>query len=211
MTTKVSEEVKLDWLRLIRSDHVGPRTFRALLNHCGGAAAALEALPDIARRGGAGATARVYSRENAERELAAMKAIGVSLLAIGEEAYPGRLAMIDDPPPLLAVRGNWPPWRCRWLRSSERAMLPRPVYDLRSGLRASSARPASQSPPGWRAASMLPHIAQAFYQERSPCSLEATSTSHPTFLRMARWFPRCRSAGSRAHAISPAAIGSFPV
>ena len=106
MTTKVSEEVKLDWLRLIRSDHVGPRTFRALLNHCGGAAAALEALPDIARRGGAGATARVYSRENAERELAAMKAIGVSLLAIGEEAYPGRLAMIDDPPPLLAVRGN---------------------------------------------------------------------------------------------------------
>ncbi len=51
-------------------------------------------------------SARVYSRENAERELAAMKSHGVSLLAIGEEAYPGRLAMIDDPPPLLAVRGN---------------------------------------------------------------------------------------------------------
>jgi DNA processing protein len=106
MAAKISEETKLDWLRLIRSDHVGPRTFRALLNHYGGARSALEALPDLARRGGATGPGRIYPRENAERELAAMKALGVGLLAMGEAAYPQRLAMIDDAPPLLAVRGN---------------------------------------------------------------------------------------------------------
>src|SRR5271166_5315641 len=106
MTARISKETKLDWLRLIRSDNVGPRTFRALLNHYGGARAALEALPDLARRGGATGAPRIAPRESAERELAAMQALGVGLLAMGEDAYPQRLAMIEDAPPLLAVRGN---------------------------------------------------------------------------------------------------------
>ena len=59
---RLSEEQRLDWLRLIRSDNVGPRTFRALVNHYGGARAALAALPDLARRGGASRAARVHSR-----------------------------------------------------------------------------------------------------------------------------------------------------
>jgi predicted Rossmann fold nucleotide-binding protein DprA/Smf involved in DNA uptake len=37
-------------LRLIRSDNVGPRTFNSLLHHFGNARAALERLPDLARR-----------------------------------------------------------------------------------------------------------------------------------------------------------------
>src|SRR6516225_8095869 len=106
MTAKISEETKLDWLRLIRSEHVGPRTFRALLDHCGGAQAAVAALPELARRGGASGTARICSRQEAERELAAMKRLGIGLLAMGEPEYPYRLAMIDDAPPRLAVRGH---------------------------------------------------------------------------------------------------------
>ena len=39
---RLNDEQRLDWLRLIRSENVGPRTFRALLNHYGGARAALE-------------------------------------------------------------------------------------------------------------------------------------------------------------------------
>ena len=35
---RLSDEQRLDWLRLIRSDNVGPRTFRELVNHYGGAA-----------------------------------------------------------------------------------------------------------------------------------------------------------------------------
>jgi len=103
---RLTDEQRLDWLRLIRSEHVGPRTFRALVNHCGGARAALAALPDLARRGGATRPARVHSRQDAERELAAATAFGVTLVALGEPDYPRRLQMIDDAPPLLAVRGR---------------------------------------------------------------------------------------------------------
>ncbi|MGA7199702.1 MAG: DNA-protecting protein DprA, partial [Roseiarcus sp.] len=46
---KLSDQQRFDWLRLIRSENVGPRTFRALLSNCGGARAALDALPELAR------------------------------------------------------------------------------------------------------------------------------------------------------------------
>lgn len=103
---KLSEEQRLDWLRLIRSDNIGPRTFRDLVNRCGSARAALDALPALARRGGASRPGRIYSLDEAQDELKAMRARGIELVALGEAAYPARLAMIDDPPPLLAVRGK---------------------------------------------------------------------------------------------------------
>src|SRR5262249_56915481 len=68
---RLSEEQRLDWLCLIRSDNVGPRTFRALVNHYGGARAALAALPDLARRGGASPATRVHSPPDAQRGLQA--------------------------------------------------------------------------------------------------------------------------------------------
>jgi glycerol-3-phosphate acyltransferase PlsY len=49
MSERLTDEQRADWLRLIRSENVGPRTFRALLNQYGGAAAALSALPGLAR------------------------------------------------------------------------------------------------------------------------------------------------------------------
>ena len=51
-TTHLTDDQRLDWLRLIRSNNVGPRTFRSLINHFGSARAALERLPDLARRRG---------------------------------------------------------------------------------------------------------------------------------------------------------------
>lgn len=102
----LTDEQRIDWLRLIRSQNVGPRTFRTLLKHCGGAGAALERLPEFARRGGASGTPRICSRADAERELKAAAALSVSLVATGEPDYPLRLQMIDDAPPLLAVRGQ---------------------------------------------------------------------------------------------------------
>jgi DNA processing protein len=103
---RLSEAQRLDWLRLIRSENVGPRTFRSLLNHFGGAGRALDALPDLARRGGAARTIKVCSRAEAEREFSAAQNLGVALIALGEPDYPRRLEMIDDAPPLLAVRGD---------------------------------------------------------------------------------------------------------
>ncbi len=102
---RLTDEQRLDWLRLIRSQNVGPRTFRTLLNHFGGARAALEALPSLARRGG-GSAPLICSREAAEREIEACDKFGVTLVALGEANYPRRLQMIDDAPPLIAIRGN---------------------------------------------------------------------------------------------------------
>lgn len=49
----LSEKQRIAWLRLIRSDNVGPATFRQLINHCGSAENALTMLPELSRRGGA--------------------------------------------------------------------------------------------------------------------------------------------------------------
>jgi DNA processing protein len=103
---ELSEAERLDRLRLIRSDNVGPRTFRSLLDHCGSARAALEQLPELARRGGR-RDIRICGRDEAGAELAASHRLGIRLLAPGETGYPPRLATTDDAPPLLGVRG-WP-------------------------------------------------------------------------------------------------------
>ncbi len=105
-SVRLTDEQRLDWLRLIRSENVGPRTFRTLVNHCGGAGPALAALPDLARRGGASGPARICPRDEAEREIAAARKLGIAFVALGEPEYPLRLQQIDDAPPLLAVRGN---------------------------------------------------------------------------------------------------------
>ena len=103
---KLAPDERPDRLRLIRSENVVPRTFRTLLDHCGSARAALAALPDLARRGGAARPVRICGREEAAAELAAAARMGVAFVALGEDDYPAQLATIDDAPPLLAVRGK---------------------------------------------------------------------------------------------------------
>jgi DNA processing protein len=101
----LNAQERLDWLRLIRSDHVGPVTFHHLLQRYGSAAAALEALPDLARRGGR-RHVRPWPRAEAERELSAVAKVGGTLVAWGEPAYPAMLAPLEDAPPLLTMVGD---------------------------------------------------------------------------------------------------------
>ncbi|MBJ7408401.1 MAG: DNA-protecting protein DprA, partial [Bradyrhizobium sp.] len=105
-SVELTESERIDRLRLIRSDNVGPRTFRSLVDHFGSPRAALERLPDLARRGGAQRSGRIYSADEAKAELAASRKFGIAWRAPGEDGYPARLAMIDDAPPLLAMRGD---------------------------------------------------------------------------------------------------------
>jgi DNA processing protein len=104
-TIELTDAERIDRLRLIRTDNVGPRTFRSLLLHFGSARVALARLPELARRGGAAHAARIPGEDDARAELAAGQKLGVSLKAPGEAGYPARLATIDDAPPLLGVRG----------------------------------------------------------------------------------------------------------
>lgn len=103
---RLTDGQRLDWLRLIRSENVGPRTFRSLVNHYGGARAALDALPELTLRGGAARAGKICTVEEAERELQAARRAGAAFVALGEPNYPERLATIADAPPLLAVRGD---------------------------------------------------------------------------------------------------------
>ncbi|SLN44174.1 DNA-processing protein DprA [Oceanibacterium hippocampi] len=97
---------RLDWLRLSRSENVGPVTFRQLLARYGDAAAALDALPELARRGGLKRRIRVPARAEIEAEAAALEALGGHLLALPDSYYPKALRAIDDAPPVLSVRGH---------------------------------------------------------------------------------------------------------
>ncbi|HRE19943.1 MAG TPA: DNA-processing protein DprA [Rhabdaerophilum sp.] len=101
---RLSEAQRLDWLRLARSEGIGPRTFHGLINRFGGARAALEALPDLAAARGRRVT--LCSPQEAEREFEDARRLGARLLASGEEDYPARLLEIPGPPPILSVRGR---------------------------------------------------------------------------------------------------------
>lgn len=101
-----SERERLDWLRLARSENVGPVTFRTLIERFGAASTALDALPQLARRGGRSATLTICSREEAEQELSALAEFGGQFLYLGEAPYPRLLAATEDAPPLLAVLGE---------------------------------------------------------------------------------------------------------
>ena len=102
----LSDAERLDWLRLARSENVGPVTFFALLERFGTAAAVLDALPALARRGGRRRPIKVCARAAAEREIEALAALGGRMIALVEPDYPEPLAAIADPPPVLALRGR---------------------------------------------------------------------------------------------------------
>ena len=104
MSGRLDDRQLFDWLRLIRSENVGPRTFLTLVNRFGGASAALKALPDLAAQ--RGRVLKIAAVEDIERELEAAARLGVRYLALGDADYPALLRKIDAPPPLLAMRGQ---------------------------------------------------------------------------------------------------------
>ena len=105
-TCPSSDAETRDWLRLIRSENVGPITFFRLIHHFGSAEAALDGLPHLAKRGGRRGDIRICPAEAAEREMEALLVIGAKLVAFGSEDYPPLLAHIGDPPPLISVLGH---------------------------------------------------------------------------------------------------------
>jgi DNA processing protein len=91
---------------LARSEGVGPVTFANLLSQFGSARAAIEALPDLARRGGRSTSPRIPTVADAERELQRGLAIGARLLLSEDSEFPAPLAATDGAPPLLWALGD---------------------------------------------------------------------------------------------------------
>ena len=184
----------------------GPRTFRALVNHYGGARAALAALPDLARRGGANAPPAFIPRADAERELAAAAGLGVVLVALGEPDYPARLRRSTTRRRCSRCAATCLLWPSRWSPWSARAMPRRPAskfaerlarelgeagFVIVSGLARGIDAAAHRASVATGTVAVLAGGHDRIYPaEHARCWKRSSATGPRS--------PRCRSAGSRA-------------
>ncbi len=198
--------------RECRSPHL-PRAGQSLRRRARGAR---RALPELARRGGAqAARPHLLGRRCRARDRDGAADQGAVFVAPGEPGYPARLRMIDDAPPLISVRGTSTmleaadrspssvratrPPRERSSRARSRATLGDAGFVIASGL----AR-------GIDAAAHRATLASGTVAVLAGGQDRIYPPEHAGLLGQHRWsaaprFPRCRSAGSRARAISPAA------
>ena len=102
----LSDDERLHWHRLAQCENVGPITFKQLLARFGSAAAALDALPELSRRGGSKRVIRIYDAVRAETDFAAAARIGARYIALCEVDYPELLRHGPAPPPLICVKGK---------------------------------------------------------------------------------------------------------
>jgi DNA processing protein len=105
MTHSLSDTERRAWLRLSRTQNVGPVTFASLIQRFGSATAALKEVPSLARRGGA-SQMRTPSDDDAKRELDALAKLGGRVIANCEPEFPHGLAALEAAPPLLSVLGH---------------------------------------------------------------------------------------------------------
>ena len=102
----ISDGERLARLRLALSDNVGPATWHQLVSHCGSAESALEMLPDLASRAGAGRRVRIYPLDRANRDLELTERAHGQLITYGKPVYPRMLAETGQPPPVLFASGQ---------------------------------------------------------------------------------------------------------
>ena len=104
--TRLPDTERRDWLRLIRTENVGPVAFRDLIARFGTAAAAIDNLPRLALRAGRQGPLRSPTVAEAEAEIARGEALGARLLVIGDAEFPPQLAAVDPPPPVIWACGQ---------------------------------------------------------------------------------------------------------
>jgi DNA processing protein len=104
----LSEKERFDWIRLSRSQNIGPSTFFNLLKIFGTPAKALDNVEDYSLKGGAKRPISLYDQNQVLKELDSCKKFGAQIIAFSENSYPHRLREISDPPPVLTVKGHLP-------------------------------------------------------------------------------------------------------
>ncbi len=105
MLERSAHEDRIARLRLIRTDGIGPVTYRQLLARFGSASAALDAVPQLAARGG-GRVPRIATRDAIEREMERVERLGARYLFLGQGLYPPLLAQVETAPPALVFKGR---------------------------------------------------------------------------------------------------------
>ncbi len=95
-----------DWLRLFRTDNIGPVTFYQLLETYGSAAKALDALPELSARGGRKKPLCAPDESLIEREIEKLTKLGGVMITRNNPLYPEQLAQLNDAPPVLSLLGD---------------------------------------------------------------------------------------------------------
>lgn len=101
-----TDEERINWLRLIRSENIGIKTFNSLLKMYGSAEKAIEKAGEMSLRGGREKPITIFSYDRAEQEIANCRKIGARIIALPEPEYPALLRQISDAPPIITVLGN---------------------------------------------------------------------------------------------------------
>lgn len=102
---RLTDQQRLAWMRLIRSEKIGAATFIELIKRFGSASDALNALPDLTSRSGA-PPVTIISEDQVAAELDKVREIGGQIVCLGEPDYPSALRAADMPPPVLTVLGD---------------------------------------------------------------------------------------------------------
>ena len=102
----LDEKERLNWLRLIRTERIGPISFYKMLETYGTATRALEAIPEITAKSGKKSRMRIPSDRDIDRELKAIEKYGARLITAADPDYPLPLGAIDDAPPVICVMGD---------------------------------------------------------------------------------------------------------
>ncbi|MFK7839589.1 MAG: DNA-processing protein DprA [Bdellovibrionales bacterium] len=97
---------KLNWLRLFRTENVGPITFYKLIDRYGSAGQALEALPELAAKGGRKKPLIAPRISDIESEYEALRQFGGDIITASCAEYPELLKHCDDAPPVLSYMGD---------------------------------------------------------------------------------------------------------
>lgn len=107
----LAHEKTSDVLRLIRSENVGPVTFFKLLSYFGSVSKALDAIPDMAKRGGGKRPIKIASEAAAKEEIERTEAFGAKIILYGAPDYPKMLHTIHDAPPVIFALGHPQVWQ----------------------------------------------------------------------------------------------------
>lgn len=105
-TQHISEQERINWIRLARSENIGKSTFFRLLDLFGSTQNALEKISEQAFQGGLGRKIKVFKESDAEKELKNSHKFGAKILLFCEESYPRLLREIPDPAPIITVKGK---------------------------------------------------------------------------------------------------------
>lgn len=105
-SSNFSKSEQVAWVRLAQTPKIGPVTFRNLLATYGSARHALSLLPELSRIGGRKKPLTPPSEAKIKQQIDALAEAGAEILFWGHAPYPALLAVIEDAPPFICIKGH---------------------------------------------------------------------------------------------------------